>query len=255
MLRNTFLHLPSIGRVSEQSLWRRGVTDWDGFLARWDDDSLFPFRRESVRRALLQSKHALALGDAAHFARSLPKSEYWRVWPEFGRDACFMDCETTGLSPSSDDLTVVGIADAKGRVESFVRGENLKELPDYLSRFKLMVSFNGWSFDDGFLREQFGSGYWRGVHWDLRWTLARHGLKGGLKRIERELGFARERDVAAVDGLEAVRLWKRWRQAGDSGARDLLLRYNAADVVVLKDLAEKGFELSRGVAGLSVASS
>jgi len=29
MLRNTFLHIPGIGKVTEKSLWARGLRDWD----------------------------------------------------------------------------------------------------------------------------------------------------------------------------------------------------------------------------------
>jgi uncharacterized protein YprB with RNaseH-like and TPR domain len=61
-------------------------------------------------------------------------------------------------------------------------------------------------------------------------------MQGGLKHIEREVQIARETDVVGLDGWEAVRLWHQWC-AGDEAARDLLLRYNAADTKNLEPLA------------------
>ena len=29
MLKNTFLHIPGIGSITEQRLWNSGITDWD----------------------------------------------------------------------------------------------------------------------------------------------------------------------------------------------------------------------------------
>jgi hypothetical protein len=29
MLKNTFLHIPGIGSITEQNLWNSGITDWD----------------------------------------------------------------------------------------------------------------------------------------------------------------------------------------------------------------------------------
>ena len=61
-------------------------------------------------------------------------------------------------------------------------------------------------------------------------------MQGGLKHIEYEVQIERETDVVGLDGWEAVRLWHLWC-AGDEAARDLLLRYNAADTKNLEPLA------------------
>jgi hypothetical protein len=61
-------------------------------------------------------------------------------------------------------------------------------------------------------------------------------MRGGLKLIEHEVQITRETDLAGLDGWEAVRLWHQWRR-GDMAARDLLLRYNAADTRNLEPLA------------------
>jgi hypothetical protein len=73
-------------------------------------------------------------------------------------------------------------------------------------------------------------------HFDLCFAARRLGMQGGLKHIEHEVQIARETDVVGLDGWEAVRLWHQWC-AGDEAARDLLLRYNAADTQNLEPLA------------------
>jgi uncharacterized protein YprB with RNaseH-like and TPR domain len=73
-------------------------------------------------------------------------------------------------------------------------------------------------------------------HFDLCFAARRVGLQGGLKSIERELDIARESDLLQLDGLEAVRLWQRYR-SGNAAALDQLIRYNAADTQNLEPLA------------------
>jgi hypothetical protein len=74
--------------------------------------------------------------------------------------------------------------------------------------------------------------------------MGRLGYRGGLKKIERGCGIAREKDIAGIDGLEAVRLWQE-HLAGSGSALDRLVRYNSADIVNLKPLMEKGFNEMR----------
>ena len=73
---------------------------------------------------------------------------------------------------------------------------------------------------------------------DLCFASRKIGLRGGLKSIEREIGLARDEDIAGVDGFEAVRLWRRWERRGDKDAFARLLDYNRADVVNLETLAD-----------------
>jgi len=54
--------------------------------------------------------------------------------------------------------------------------------------------------------------------------------------VERQLGIRRE--LADVNGLEAIRLWWRYVETFDLEALDKLLAYNREDVVNLKTLKE-----------------
>ena len=67
---------------------------------------------------------------------------------------------------------------------------------------------------------------------------ARLGREAALKNIERAIGLKRSEDIAEVDGLEAVRLWKRWTNRGDEESLRRLVEYNRADTINLEVLAD-----------------
>jgi len=79
--------------------------------------------------------------------------EAWRAYSHF-RDIVYLDIETTGLSPTSDKITLVGVSDGQ-TYTVFVAGQNLAELPAYLARFRVITTFNGAGFDLRFLRAAF----------------------------------------------------------------------------------------------------
>lgn len=131
---------------------------------------------------------------------------------------------------------MVGILDNSG-FHAFVRGDNLDEFICRLSTYKLIVTFNGASFDLPFLRKEFGELPAGFAHVDLRWVLARLGFKGGLKKIEHATGLARRGGLSDLDGRHAVVMWE-MAQQGEDEALQTLIRYNAEDVASLPLLAE-----------------
>ena len=182
--------------------------------------------------------------DSAWFERRLPAAERWRLYADFLDDAAFLDIETTGLSSEYSYTTMVGVLDNSG-YHAFVRGDNLDEFLCSLRRYKLVVTFNGASFDLPFLRGEFGKLPDGFAHMDLRWVLARLGYRGGLKKIERSTGLDRQGGLADLDGRHAVVLWE-MAQQGEDEALETLIRYNAEDVASLPLLAEMALlELSR----------
>ena len=236
MLRNTFIHLPGVGTYREQMLWKQGILDWDGFLAAVDSGLLRQGVYESAVLHVQQSISAIATGDAGFFYDRLPRRESWRLYPEFGDRAVFLDIETTGLSPHDSEVTVIG-ALAGGRLALFVNGVNLDQFPEYIAQFPLLVTFNGSQFDVPFLRAHFHRAPLDQAHIDLRFPLASLGYRGGLKAIERSLGLTRDAAIQGVDGFEAVHLWNRYRQ-GDRQALRKLVLYNLTDVVNMVELVE-----------------
>ncbi len=234
MLRATFQHLPGVGPATEASFWRAGVRDWRDLAGRVGEFGLGPAAAARLLRELATSERALAEGDAAWFGRRLPDREHWRMHPEFRDRTAFLDIETTGLSPYAGIVTVVTVHGG-GATRTFVAGDNLEELPAYLGRFPVLVTFNGRLFDVPFLEACFPTLTAPPVHIDLRFLLYRLGHSGGLKRIEERLGIGDRTGVEGVSGLDAVRLWQEYRR-GSAAALDRLVRYNRADTVNLEPL-------------------
>ena len=236
MLRATFQHLSGVGPVTEANLWRAGVTDWSELRARERELGVGPSFVGRLERELAASERAYAEHDAAWFGRRLSEGEHWRLYPEFARETAFLDIETTSLSPYEGIVTVVGVHGG-GATRSFVAGDNLEELPAYLRRFPILATFNGRRFDVPFLVAAFPYLAPPPVHIDLRFLFYRLGIAGGLKRIEGRLGIGERTGVEGVNGLDAVRLWQRYRR-GDRPALDTLVRYNRADTVNLEPLLD-----------------
>lgn len=236
LLRATFLHLPGIGPATEAELWRQGVTTWGQFREVESLAGVSSERRQRLEREIRAAEEALAARNAAWFARRLPPSEHWRLYPEFRNLTAFLDIETTGLSPYQGIVTVVAVH-TPGTTRSFVADDNLEELPAYLKRFQLLVTFNGTLFDVPFLEHRFPQLLVPPAHIDLRFVLRRLGLTGGLKRIEQELGLGDRTGVEGVNGLDAVRLWEAYRR-GNPAALERLVQYNRADTVNLEPLLD-----------------
>src|SRR5262245_46815620 len=221
VLRHTFLHVPGIGAKKERDLWERGYTDWEAFVrghpaGAWRDLIL---ERLDLERA----------------ASDLPKREAWRLADELSARTLFLDIETTGLSVDADAITCVGVSDGS-TVSAYVRGENLARFPEALHGVRLLVTYNGASFDLPVLARAFPRiDFARFHHVDLRFPLRRLGVPGGLEGLARTLGIDRPDELSVVDGLMAVRLWRAHR-AGRDGALETLVRYCLEDVVNLRPL-------------------
>lgn len=229
MLISTFLHIPGVGATTEQKLWRMGILNWDDALAASPSDlPLSATQRAFLFPTLEASKQALATRDYAYFARVLPSGEHWRTAPEFMDRIGFLDIETNGgFRP--DDITIIGIYDGdESRI--YIKGQDLDDFAEHISRYSLLVTFFGTGFDVPFLRRRFPHLPFDQLHIDLCPALRRLGYKGGLKRIEDQLGIRRVPELDGMGGMDAVRLWRIWRQRNDRDALDLLLAYNRADI-------------------------
>lgn len=237
MLTRSFIHVPGVGERRERELWRRGFADWDAFL---DHHPAGPWRDLIASRL-----------DFDRAARDLPSREMWRLATAFPGRTAYLDIETTGLGVGRDGVTCVGLSDGT-RVEVFVQGDNLDDLPGALRRFELLVTYNGACFDLPVLAASFPSvDFGRFHHVDLRYPLHRLGLKGGLKGVERALGLGRAPEIEGADGYMAVLLWQR-HLAGHPRALETLLRYCLEDVVHLKPLLALAYNRLTGALPLEV---
>jgi len=234
-LECSFVHIPGIGPKTEAQLWRKVAPTWRDFLAAAGSLPLGPKRTGAVAADVMQSQLALDAGDARYFTGALGASQTWRAYPDFAGDLCYLDIETTGMYYHGSRITFVGLYDGS-RVETYIAGRNLDELPGALERFKLVVTFNGATFDLPFLRAKFGRGLLASAgHIDLRYVLGGLGLKGGLKAIEKRMGMERPSEVADFNGWDAVRLWYE-HEAGSEESLRLLAEYNVEDILNLEPL-------------------
>ena len=121
------------------------------------------------------------------------------------------------------------------------QGQNLDDFVDDIQQYKVIVSYNGKSFDVPFLEQYFNIRLAQ-AHIDLRYVLSSLGFRGGLKGCERQMGMDRG-DLKDIDGFFAVLLWEEYQRAGDSKALESLLSYNIQDTINLENLLVTAYNL------------
>ncbi|WP_406662626.1 ribonuclease H-like domain-containing protein [Methanolobus sp. ZRKC3] len=237
MLTSTYIHMPKIGATVEKRIWSSGIRTWDDFLERKDELCIPRSKMELILPGIEDSKEHLMSRDFEFFAHSLPKAEHWRAFREFSDKVAYVDIETTGLSPASSHITVIGIYDGKD-AKTYVRGVDLDDVVEEFEKYDFLVTFNGARFDLPFIKREFPQIEFNQLHADLMYPLRRISLTGGLKMIEVELGITRSEDTVGISGFDAVRLWNQYER-GDQEALELLLEYNREDIVNLETIIDK----------------
>ena len=236
MLNNTYIHIPGVGKSLEKRIWAQGIHTWEEFLEMEDRISIPSTRKAIICEGIKKSSERLAAKDYYFFSQCLHSAEHWRTYPLFSDSVAFVDIETTGLSQRRDRITVIGIYDGR-ESKTYVRDINLDDIVDELSKYMLLVSFNGARFDIPFMKSEFPEIEFKQLHIDLVYPLRRIGYKGGLKNIEKILGISRSEDTEGMTGFDAVRLWKQYER-GDKDALAKIIKYNKEDIVNLKTILE-----------------
>ena len=196
--------------------------------------------RETVRRQIDTSIAALESRRHQHFSMGLGLKEAWRAYPDFKDSCVYLDIETDG-GQSADSVTMVGLYDGK-EFQCLVKGENLENFRDVISKYSMVVTFFGSGFDIPILQKRFLGLRFDQIHLDLCPTLRRVGLKGGLKKIENQLGIFRGAETDGLNGYDAVLLWRRYERNRDESALQRLIAYNREDVVNLEKIAQVAFD-------------
>ncbi len=245
MLESTFCHIPGVGPITEQALWRQGCLSWQTFLRTPDSFTTGGVERAYFTSIVKRSVDSLKKHDHTFFAQALGAKEAWRAWPEFRNRVVYLDIETDG-GQSGSSVTMVGLYDGAD-FRCLVKGEDLDEFPEVISRYGMIVTFFGTGFDLPMLRRAFRGLEFDQIHLDLCHTLKRVGYRGGLKKIEKQLGIARGEETDGLSGWDAVRLWREHLEGKDKSLQTLI-DYNREDVVNLETLAQIAFDKLRNTA-------
>ncbi|MCX7703546.1 MAG: ribonuclease H-like domain-containing protein [Planctomycetota bacterium] len=235
MLTETYIHIDGVSLKSERRIHSGGVCDWFQFLEK--PPSIHHKLYSIIKGALPESFSSLRAKNVSYFSSRLPPNEHWRFLKDFIDSAVCLDIETTGCSPYYGKVTVIGVY-ANERYYAFTSDEELGDAAEFLSRFKILITYNGKRFDVPFLIHKLGWGFLNDmVQVDLMYPCRKLGLKGGLKGVERELGIKRPLEISELNGYDAVKLYTQYLN-GEKEAFDKLIEYNRCDVENLLKIFE-----------------
>ena len=234
MLSATFCHIPGVGSATERNLWAQGITSWK--LLQQTPDIVPRVSRHEILRVLDESVRALEF-DPGFFARLLKTKDLWRLFPHFRTSSAYLDIETTGLGDDAE-ITTIALYDGS-HVKTYINGRNLDEFVDDIQPFKVLITYNGISFDLPFI-ERFFRIKLDHASIDLRYVLARLGCRGGLKGCEKQMGINRG-TLDGIDGSFAVCLWREYERYNNLAALETLLAYNIEDTVNLERLMVEAY--------------
>ena len=230
MIKNSFIFLEKVGKRKEKNIWKQ-VKCWNEFLETGCVKGIAKGKKSYYDRKIEEAKEALLSENSAYFVEKLPKVEMWRLYNYFKDESGYLDIEVD----SSGKVILVGISDYYNS-NFFVKGVNLdrKSIEKELLKFKVLITFNGSSFDLPKLRKELGV-LVKVPHIDLKPLCVNLGLKGGLKEVEKELNLRRPQHLKG----NPVSLWKAFHASGDKEYLDLLIEYNKEDIENLKGVMER----------------
>ncbi len=193
-----------------------------------------------IEAYLKESHQHFESGNPNYFSERMPANLHWRFFPEFRDSMVYLDIETTGLKMWGFEITTISLYDGES-IYYYIKGQNLDDFLDRIKKYKVIVTYNGKSFDVPFIESHFGITL-NHAHIDLRYILYSLGYTGGLKRCEIQLGMDRG-DLSDIDGYLAVFLWYEYQINGNKTALDTLLAYNIQDVLNLENLMVIAYNL------------
>ena len=234
MIRKSFVFLDGISPKFERRIWDQGINCWSDFVEKDSIKGISKKRKLKYHKQIEYVKKQLLSDNIEYLSNCLPNRERWRLY-EYYKDECvYLDIE---INRMNNDITAVCLYDGYETM-MFVRGINLniRDVKEVLSRYKMIVTYNGASFDLPQLRKYFNLDFPQ-IHVDLKPLCARIGLRGGLKEVEKLLGIERITDYEIRSG-DPCKLYRLWKVTNDRHFLDLLMQYNEEDTVNLKPIAE-----------------
>lgn len=240
VLDETFIIFDNISKKREKFLKDHGIKTWNDLLNK-GESILNPKEYRKLKHEIKKAEKKLIHKDIEYFINRLDEKDYYLLYENFKDMACFLDIETTGIDDYSD-LTILGISDSKEHYRVFINDLNLdiNQIMKYLRNFKIVITFYGSRFDLPFLLKRYPELekiFKKMAHIDLCFLGHRVGFKGGLKKIEKQIGIEREENIQGLTGYDAINLWKNYRN-GDKKSLITLIKYNRSDVLNLIKLIE-----------------
>jgi hypothetical protein len=155
----------------------------------------------------------------------------------------YMDIETTGLSAEHNSVTLIGLHSIDA-TSVYIDTQNHKKACNDIDACNYLVTFNGNRFDIPFIDKHYGlKQEFKSI--DLMYLFWQLGYKGGLKKIEQDLGLSRMQEVEGMKGKDAVTLWHKYK-AGCKDSLNKLVHYNFEDIVNLEILFNYALQRSLG---------
>lgn len=235
-------------------MWQQGCSDWQQFLDEPDRFQVGSAGSAAVLRGCEEAVAAFDRSDFPYFARALGSRESWRAWPEFRKKTVYLDIETDG-GDTGDAITTIGMYDGN-RFVCLVRDQDLEQFPEIIEQYGMIVTFYGAGFDLPMLKKAFRGIRFDQVHLDLCFAFRQLGVRGGLKKIEKQMGIGRGDETDGLTGLDAIRLWREYER-GSAASLETLIEYNREDVVNLETLTQILYQRMRNrawlAAGLSLS--
>ncbi len=238
MIRNTFLFLPKVSHKKEENLYNQGIKDWDSFLKKEDIKGISKKVKPYLDRKLVEARSNLYNFNSSYFTSILAKKEHWRLYNFFKDETIYLDIETSNVNGGF--VTVIGMFDGID-TKTMVKGINLdiSILQKEISKHKILITFNGSTFDIPFLKKLYPGLKINIPHYDLKVACQRLNLKGGLKEVEKQLSIKRPNIIVErLHNGDPYTLWKMWRATGDDYYLNLLIEYNEEDIINLKKIAD-----------------
>lgn len=239
MIKNSFIQLPGIGEKKELSLWNEGVFSWNDFINKKNESGVNLDEDKSLLH-IQKCLNNLAKNQVDYFYNILPSSEEWRLYREFQNHCLYLDIETNGGDPFSGFITTIATYDGN-EIRYYVNGKNLDDFIIDVFDYKILITYNGKSFDIPFIQNYFNIEL-NHAQIDLRYILASLGFKGGLKSCEQQLGLRRN-GLDGVDGYFAIHLWNDYYFNANQKALETLLAYNIEDSINLEKLMQISFNM------------
>ena len=234
MIQNSFIHFPGIGVKRERLLWKEGILSWGDFINK-TTQLQSRLDKSKILSCIKTSLNKLKENDVTYFYNNFPSYEEWRLFKEFQNHCLYLDIETNGGDSFSGFITTIATFDGDD-IKYYVNGENLDDFVTDVLDYKILITYNGKTFDIPFIENYFNIQL-NHAQIDLRYILASLGFRGGLKSCEQQLGLKRY-GLDGVDGYFAIHLWNDYYYNANQKALETLLAYNIEDCINLEKLMQ-----------------